>query len=48
MYVKVVAANQQDSTIAKEAFGSALSESEMLGNISLIYAHSAFGGSFKE
>ncbi len=48
MYVKVSAANEHDSTIAKEAFASALLESEMFGNVSLIYADSAFGGSFRE
>jgi putative transposase len=48
MYVKVSAANEHDSTIAKEAFESALLESEMFGYVSLIYADSAFGGSFKE
>lgn len=48
MYVKVAAANQHDSKIAKQAFESALLESEMFGNIALIYADSAFGGTFKE
>jgi putative transposase len=36
MYVKVSAANKHDSTIAKEAFESALLESEMFGYGSLI------------
>ena len=48
MYVRVSAANAHDSTIAKEAFESALLESEMLGYVARIYADSAFGGSFKE
>jgi putative transposase len=48
MYVKVAAANEHDSTIAKEAFEHALFESEMFDSICLIYADSAFGGSFKE
>jgi hypothetical protein len=48
MYVKVSAANEHDGTIAKEAFESALLESEMFGYVSLIYADSAFGSSFKE
>lgn len=48
MYVKVAPANEHDSKIAKAAFESALFESEMFSNIDLIYADSAFGGSFKE
>ena len=48
MYVKVAPANEHDSKIAKVAFENALLESEMFSNISLIYADSAFGGTFKE
>lgn len=48
MYVRVSAANAHDSRIAKEAFESALLESEMFGYVSRIYADNAFGGSFKE
>jgi putative transposase len=48
MYVRVVAANQHDNKVAKQAFESALLESEMFSNIDLIYADSAFGGTFKE
>jgi hypothetical protein len=48
MYVKVSSANNHDGTIAKVAFESALLENEFFGYVSLIYIHSAFGGSFKE